>query len=118
EVGMQADEPTYRPPDGREILFIGRGVEPGLFIFDRTTNRTSEIVRMKPNFDLAGASWSPDGSQIAYWTWDGTVDGLAAKSHIVNADGTDDRELPSPPGAVWNAHATWSNDGKRLFLAR
>jgi hypothetical protein len=118
DVGRVAAEPTFRPPDGHEILFIGRGVEPGLFILDRTTNRTREIVTMQPNFDLAGASWSSDGSKIAYWTWGGTADGLTAKTHVVNADGSADRELPSPPGAVWNAHATWSNDGQRLFLAR
>jgi hypothetical protein len=65
----------------------------------------------------AGANWSPHGSKIAYWTRSNT-DGLTAKSHIVNADGTADRELPGPPGAIWNAHATWSNDGKSLFIAR
>ncbi|MEA2548941.1 MAG: hypothetical protein QOE42_1539 [Chloroflexota bacterium] len=118
DVGMPAAEPTFRPPDGREILFIGRGTDAGLFIFDRTTNQSHQIVRMNPNFDLAGANWSPDGSKVAYWTWDNNTEGLTAKTHIVNADGTVDRELPSPPGAVWNAHATWSNDGKRLFLAR
>ena len=118
DVGMPAVEPTFRPPDSREILFIGRGADTGLFILDRTTNQTRQIVKMNLGFDLAGASWSPDGSKVAYWTWDNNTDGLTAKSHIVNADGTADRELPSPPGAVWNAHATWSNDGKRLFLAR
>jgi Tol biopolymer transport system component len=118
DVGMLAVEPTYRPPDGREILFIGRGADTGLFVFDRATNQRRQIVKMNPGFDLAGASWSPDGSKAAYWTWDGTSNGLRAKSHVVNADGTADRELPSPPGAVWNSHATWSNDGKRLFLAR
>ena len=39
EVGMHADEPTFRPPDGRQILFIGRGAETGLFILDRATNQ-------------------------------------------------------------------------------
>jgi Tol biopolymer transport system component len=118
DVGMPAAEPTYRPPDAREILFIGRGADTGLFVFDRSTKQRRQIIRMNPGFDLAGPSWSPDGSQVAYWTWDGTANGATAKSHLVNADGTGDRELPSPPGAVWNAHATWSNDGKRLFLAR
>ena len=117
-VGMLPVEPTFRPPDGTQILFIGRGADTGLFIFDRSTNQTREVLEMQHNFDLAGASWSPDGSRIAYWTWDATVAGFSAKSHVVNADGTADRELPSPPGAVWNAHATWSNDGRRLFLAR
>jgi hypothetical protein len=116
-VGMQAGEPSYRPPTGREILFIGRGADTGLFILDRTTNKSREIVTMAPGFDLAGPSWSPDGSKVAYWTWGGDADGLSSKTHVVNADGTGDREVPVPPGAVWNAHATWSNDGKRLFLA-
>ena len=117
-VGMPAEEPAYRPPADREILFIGRGVDnTGLFVFDRSTTQSREIVKMSPGFDLAGASWSPDGSKVAYWTWDGNADGLSSKTHVVNADGTGDRELPLPPGAVWNAHATWSNDGKRMFLA-
>jgi Tol biopolymer transport system component len=118
DVGIPAVEPTYRPPDGHEILFIGRGADTGLFIFDRTTNQVRQIVKVQPGFDLAGASWSPDGSRIAYWTWDGTANGLAAKTHVVGPDGSGDRELPAPRGAVWNAHATWSNDGKRLFIAR
>ena len=118
DVGMLAEEPTYRPPDGNQILFIGRGASTGLFVLDRSTNQTRQIVKMERGFDLAGASWSPDGSKVAYWTWGDTSDGLSAKTHVVNADGTGDRELPSPAGAVWNAHATWSNDGKRLFLAQ
>jgi dipeptidyl aminopeptidase/acylaminoacyl peptidase len=118
DVGMLAEEPTYRPPDGNQILFIGRGASTGLFVLDRSTAETRQIVKMNPGFDLAGASWSPDGSKVAYWTWGNASDGLSAKTHVVNADGSGDRELPSPTGAVWNAHATWSNDGTRLFLAR
>ncbi len=118
DVGMLAEEPTYRPPDSNEILFIGRGARTGLFVLDRSTNQTRQIVNMEPGFDLAGPSWSPDGSKVAYWTWGNTTDGLSAKTHVVNADGTGDREIPSPVGAVWNAHATWSNDGTRLFLAQ
>jgi len=118
DVGVPATEPTYRPPDGREILFIGRGSDLGLFAFNPSTNQSRQIVKMHLGFDLAGASWSPDGSKITYWTWDNNTDGLTAKSHVVNADGSGDRELPSPSGAIWNSHATWSNDGKSLFIAR
>src|SRR6478672_1160698 len=117
DVGMPALEPTYRPPDGAEVLFIGHGSNTGLFAVDLSTNNVRQIVKTPIGFDLAGANWSPDGSKIAYWTWSNT-DGLTAKSDIVNADGTADLELPGPPGAIWNAHATWSNDGKSLFIAR
>ena len=118
DVGMPATEPTYRPPDGAEVLFIGRGSDLGIFAVNLSTNEIRQIVKTPIGFDLAGANWSPDGSKITYWTWNVNVDGLTAKSHIVNADGTDDRELPAPPGAIWNSHATWSNDGKSLFIAR
>ncbi len=120
DVGMPASEPSFRPPSGTEILFIGGGTTRGVFAVDPATAAVREIVVMEPGFDLAGASWSPDGSQIVYWSWSTapTTEGFTAKSHVVNADGTGDRELPLPPGAVWNAHATWSNDGTQLFIAQ
>jgi len=118
-LGMAASEPSFRPPGGAEILFIGiDGSRRGLFTVDPATRKVRQILLLPPGFDLAGASWSSDGSHIAYWSWDGRGDGLNAKTHVIAADGTGDRELPSPPGAVWNAHATWSNDGTKLFIAR
>jgi Tol biopolymer transport system component len=119
EVGMIATEPSFRPPDGKEVLFIGTdNARRGLFAVDPATNQVRRILLVPDGFDLAGASWSPDGTRIAYWSWGGPAEGLNARSHVVAADGTGDKELPSPPGAVWNAHATWSNDGTRLFTAR
>jgi len=120
DVGMPAYEPSLRPPDGAKILFVGRAVgRAGLFTVDPAGGALREILTVPNGFDLAGASWSPDGSRIAYWSWSTapTTEGFTARSHVVNADGTGDRQLPSPPGALWNAHATWSNDGKYLFLA-
>lgn len=120
DVGMPASEPSFRPPDGAEVLFIGNDdtYHRGLFAVDLASGDVRQILILPHDFDLAGASWSPDGSQIAYWSWSGVVEGLTAKTHVVAADGTADRELPSPPGSVWNAHATWSNDGTKLFIAR
>ena len=61
--------------------------------------------------------WSPDGSQIAYVEW---IDsgGLTAQTHIIAADGTNDRVLPIPDDAVWQAAFSWSNDGTRLLAIR
>jgi Tol biopolymer transport system component len=119
DIGMPASEPSFRPPDGAEILFIGNeGMSRGLYVVDLDTLKVTELLKLEPDFDLAGPSWSPDGARIAYWSWGGPGEGLNAKTHVIAADGTGDRELPSPPGAVWNAHATWSNDGTRLFIAR
>ena len=119
DVGMAASEPTFRPPDGRQILFVGDdGTVNGLFVVDAAGGKPRAIVTMSVNEPLAGASWSPDGSHIAYWSWDQGADGMSAQTHVVAADGSGDRLLPSPAGAVWNAHATWSNDGTRIFIVR
>jgi Tol biopolymer transport system component len=119
DVGMSASEPSFRPPNGAEILFVGDGPQGlGLFAVSIATENVRQIQLVPNGYGLAGPSWSPDGSHIAYWMWDGSAGGLTAKTHVVAFDGSGDRELPSPPGAVWNAHATWSNDGKKIFIAR
>lgn len=118
DVGMAASEASFRPPDGREILFIGRRDDVGLYAVDVVTGLVRSILVLPSGFDVAGASWSPDGSRIAYWSWGGPAEGLNSQSRIVQADGTGDRALPLPEDAVWSAHATWSNDGTRIFIAR
>jgi hypothetical protein len=43
---------------------------------------------------------------------------MTAQIHVVDADGTGDRLLPIPPGAVWEAFRSWSNGGTRLLATR
>jgi Tol biopolymer transport system component len=120
DVDIAAYEPSFRPPDGAEILFVGGSMNQshGVYAVDVSSGAVRPIVEPPPGYDLAGATWSPDGSRIAYWTWGGPGEGLTAHTHIVAADGTGDRQLPDPPGAVWNAGSEWSNDGTRLFILR
>ena len=124
KVRMAVSEPSFRPPDGAEILFVGRpglgGTEHGLYAIDPTDEVIRTIVEPSPGYDLAGANWSPDGSQVAYWRWGGpgSESGINALTHVVSADGTGDRLLPAPPEAVWQVGTDWSNDGTRLFVLR
>jgi len=121
DVGMLAERASFRPPDGAEILFHGRenlASNFGVYAVDLGTGAVRPIVKPSVLRELTGAAWSPDGSRILYWSWDNLRDDPAAKTHVVAADGTGDRELPAPPDAVWNAVAAWSNDGTRIFLVR
>jgi Tol biopolymer transport system component len=123
DVGMYAYEPSFRPPDGAEILFVGNpgsaGRAHGLYAIDVSSGVVRPIVEPSSMFDLAGATWSPDGTRIAYWRWGETATaGIDARVHVISADGTADLELPAPPEAVWQAISSWSNDGSRLFLMR
>jgi Tol biopolymer transport system component len=65
KTGIAGFEPTYRPPNGAEILFVGRrgpdGDSHGLFVLDLSNGVLRTIVAPSFVFDLAMASWSPDG---------------------------------------------------------
>ena len=117
---IAAYEPSFRPPDGQEILFVGvtTGGETGIYAVDPATEKVRTIVEPTPTFGLAGPTWSPDGSRIAYWRWGGANVALNPRTHIVRADGTGDRELPLAPGSLWDAGSEWSNDGTRLIVVR
>lgn len=121
DVGTAAYEPSFRPPNGSEILFVGRSDgNHDIMAVEPATGAVRTIVTTPADYDLAGATWSPDGASISYWMWGGpeSEEHLTARNHIVSADSTGDRALPLPPGALWDALATWSNDGTRLFIAR
>jgi len=118
DLAMAAYEPSFRPPNGAEILFVGNEGLTGLFAVDPSNGVVRTIVEAPAGFDIGGPRWSPDGSQIAYHAWGGPGEGLTARTHVISADGTMDRELPAPPAAVWNALPEWSNDGTRLFIVR
>ena len=122
DLELPAYQPSFRPSDPTELLFIGRSVERsgGIFAVDLASGAVRVIVEPVPFYDLSGAEWSPDGSSIAYWTWGGPVDtgAINVRTHVVGADGTGDITLPDPAGAVWNAGSAWSNDGTSLLIVR
>ena len=120
DVRMSAERGSFRPPDGREVLFVGWSFQTGYGVFavDTASGDVRTIVKPSLVRDLTGPQWSPDGSRVLYWAWDNNADAMTARTHVVGANGTGDVALPAPPGAVWNAVASWSNDGSRIFLVR
>jgi hypothetical protein len=116
-------EPTFRPPDGKEIMFVGADADPanggpGVYAIDVATGAIRQIVENDASQALDLATWSPDGQFVSYATWLTEARGLTVRTHIVRADGTGDRALPLPVGAVWDLGAAWSNDGTRLHVVR
>jgi dipeptidyl aminopeptidase/acylaminoacyl peptidase len=119
--GMPATNASWRPTDGGEILFMGAGDWSDGYGSMRVVGREGGTSRILPNAATGcckgHARWSPDGSMISYVDWD-AADGLTARTHVMAADGSWDRVLPLPRGAVWQGAHAWSNDGTRLLAIR
>jgi hypothetical protein len=113
-------EPTFRPPDGSELLLTGDRIDgsPVVFRVDVASGRTlGTIVDGPPDSDLDGTRWSPDGRLVSYMSWS-SAPGLTVRTHLVAPDGSGDQLLPAPPGMVYDIAAAWSNDGSRMFVVR
>jgi len=121
DVGRPATHGAWRPPDGAEILFMEAGDHSSgfgsLFAVDVAGGTVRTILEEDNIRHRAGPMWSPDGSQIAYVEWVSSSN-LNTQVHVMAADGTGDRVLPMPEGAVWQAPLGWSNDGTRLLAIR
>lgn len=112
--------PQYRP-DGSEIMFIGKdpgAASRGVYGLDPATGIVRPIVLPSPPFDIFGASWSPDGTRIAYGTHDTSAEAITARTHVVGVDGTGDVAVDGSSDSIADAGFDWSNDGTRLIIAR
>jgi WD40 repeat protein len=121
--GTIAAEPAWRPPEGREILYVGHvGFDSslsdgaGIYVIDPVSGASRTIRGRAEGRYPGGPKWSPDGSRIAYAEW--TASDNASRTHIVSADGTGDIVIPLPAGAMWDWFNAWSNDGNRLIVVR
>src|SRR4026207_2058395 len=90
------------PPDARRIAasrfvresgFFFRS--EGLFLMDADGSGQTLLVRHNEIAD-AEPAWSPDGSQIAFQTFDFLEFGPVSRIYMINVDGTGLRKL-SPP---------------------
>jgi hypothetical protein len=103
-----------RPPDGAELIFTGRPTQGkndlGIFAIkpDGTGLRTIGAVSTGESGDDAGTRpnpqrisfqdpvLSPDGSTIAYWSWEPGAGGESPDAHLHLRDLTSGEELPLP----------------------
>jgi len=67
--------------------------------------------------DIEGLSWSPEGTQIAYYLIDNRSEPpTSSRLWIVNADGTDPHEIPLPEG-LKAGDPDWSPDGSLIVFS-
>jgi len=109
---------AFRPPGGAELLVRGESDDGvGLYALDTNTLERRTIVAptgLDPQeWDLAGATYSPDGSRIAYQRHDPAA--RVTRLHIADADGTNDDVLHQA-GLTFEGWPVWSPDGTRLAI--
>ncbi len=102
----------YQPPVGDAIL-IGRSTTEGssMVRLDLASGKETTVAT-GPDV-LADARWSPDGGQIVFSS-PPTTDQDSRRLFLVNADGSDLRQITSAPGVWWDIAPVWSPDGKRI----
>lgn len=119
--GISVDVPVFRPPDSREILFRGQvGSAAGIYVMDADGGDPRPLVAPAPSRNLGVTlmepRYSPDGSQIAYHQWDD--DAEIMRLYVMDADGSNRRELGTERGIWFTGWPVWSNDGTRIAVQR
>ncbi len=118
-VATPQSQPAWRPPDGRDLLFRGAN-DQGAAMFlvhpDGTDLRPLGAPGSTDGYNLANATWSPDGSRIAYLL--DRQDPYQARIHAINADGSGHVVLSVAPTGIQDYSPVWSPDGRHLVVYR
>ncbi len=115
-------EITWRPPDGRQILYLGvKDSRYGLFVMGADGSDPHAIGPLEdgadPGLDFGNFVYSADGNRIFFqkWTDDASAgDPGCCQMYAMNADGSDYHEFIENPGTAWDGVAHVSPDGTRI----
>ena len=94
----------------------------GIYAIDAVSGTVRTIVAPTLRAEIYGATWSPDGSRIAYGIWDPFADHTSSRTHVISADGTGDVRVDNHADTIADGtdggRLDFSNDGTRLFILR
>ena len=117
DVGMPAEDVAWRPPDGRELLFLG-GAESRLGLFLVSADGTGVHELPLTDADRSGlwlVGWHPSGQRLAFHRRSTTGDTL--EIHVIDVDGGNRVVITSSDGPAFNAgYGRMSNDGSRIVF--
>jgi len=102
-------------PDERKIVFSRCGGNCRQFGIWTLNVNGSGLHRLTAGTLDSDPAWSPDGATIAF------AHGFPKAIWLMNADGTNQRQLTTPPTAAGygsDAQPDWSPDGKWIAFAR
>jgi Tol biopolymer transport system component len=117
--------PTWRPPDGKEILFRLETRSPAIFAISPDGASERRLVSKSPAInegDYQGISLAPDGAHLTFTRWFENVPDVAAhgwlpRTFVLDIDTGAEVRLPTAPG-TGQLGGAYSPDGKLLAYAR
>ncbi|MEK7433404.1 MAG: DUF5050 domain-containing protein [Cyanobacteriota bacterium] len=108
------DDPVISP-DGNQIVYVSyrklNGTQGDIYLINSDGSGEKQLTTEAQNSD---ASWSPDGSKIAFHS---TRNGLSQEVFIMNADGSNQTQLTTTPSGKWSGRPSWSPDGSKIAFS-
>lgn len=126
DLGIEATQPSWRPPNGEQLSFRGRDLDGwGQYLINRDGSGLQRLVitteRMfRTEFDVRDAKWSPDGRFLLFDSLHdvqaGNQSGLRVHVAEIGRDGSviSDTRFDFDDRADDELNANWVGDGSRI----